>query len=250
MARTTRIMILILCFLGVCFPSEAKPVSKEDKAAINQSNQAIPEDNFRKIFNEYICRRLGKDESDIVVSGLKLIGNRPVPAGKVSFQLFQKDKRRLAGNVRLIAVISVNGVVRNKVKLSGWADIFESVVCTSRNLKRGEAITKDDVYLARRNISRLSPNFLTDINKVAGLMVKHHVKADTCIKDWMLEKFPIVGRGDVVTIIAETGDLKVAVPGRVLMKGYAGELIRVQNLMSKKEIYAKVVNSATVIVDF
>jgi flagella basal body P-ring formation protein FlgA len=34
------------------------------------------------------------------------------------------------------------------------------------------------------------------------------------------------------------------------MKGFTGELVKVQNLMSKKEIYAKVVNSAIVKVDF
>jgi flagella basal body P-ring formation protein FlgA len=34
------------------------------------------------------------------------------------------------------------------------------------------------------------------------------------------------------------------------MKGYTGELVKVQNLMSKKEIYAKVVNGSMVAVDF
>jgi flagella basal body P-ring formation protein FlgA len=54
----------------------------------------------------------------------------------------------------------------------------------------------------------------------------------------------------MVTILAESGDLRVTVPGRVLEKGYKGSLIRVQNVMSKKEIYATVVNGATVTVDF
>ena len=66
----------------------------------------------------------------------------------------------------------------------------------------------------------------------------------------MLKKSPIVVKGDVVTIIAESSGLRITVPGRVLMKGFTGELVKVQNLMSKKEIYAKVVNSAIVKVDF
>ena len=39
-------------------------------------------------------------------------------------------------------------------------------------------------------------------------------------------------------------------PGRVLEKGYLGELIKVQNAMSKKEVYAKVINNLTVMVRF
>jgi flagellar basal body P-ring formation protein FlgA len=57
-------------------------------------------------------------------------------------------------------------------------------------------------------------------------------------------------KGDIVTIIAESGDIKVTAPGKVLMKGYVGELVKVQNLMSKKEIYAKIVNGSMVAVDF
>ena len=144
----------------------------------------------------------------------------------------------------------MDGVARNKVKLFGWVDIFDSVVCTCRNLKKGEIIKKDDVYLAQKNISHLSPDILTDMSKAVGRMVKHTVKADTCLKEWMLEKSPIVDRGDMLTILAESGGLKVTVPGRVLVKGYMGEVIRVQNLMSKRRIYARVINSPTVMVDF
>jgi len=66
----------------------------------------------------------------------------------------------------------------------------------------------------------------------------------------MLERSPILKKGDMVTIVAESDDLKVTVPGRVLEKGYLGELIEIQNVMSRKKIYARVVNSSIVIVDF
>jgi flagella basal body P-ring formation protein FlgA len=229
----------------------AQPVAGEDyQKVVKRGDQSIQESTFREHFKEYVCRHLRKTESDVVVSGFKVKGNRPVPAGTVSFKLFQKGRIRLQGYVKLIAAVNVNGQVKNEVLLSGHIDVFESVVCTSRNLKRGEVIKKDDVYLAKRNASRLSPKVLTHIDKVEGLRAKHNIKADTCLKEWMLEKAPVVEKGDIVKIMAESGDLKVTVPGRVLMKGCTGELIKVQNLMSKKNIYAKVVNNSTVMVEF
>jgi flagella basal body P-ring formation protein FlgA len=186
----------------------------------------------------------------VVISRLKITGNVPLPDGKISLQQYQKGKRRFEGHVSLIVVVKINGVVKNKVKLSGWVDIFQPVVCASRDLKRGERINEDDLYLVKRNISHLSSKILTDMNKIIGLMAKHNVKKDSCLKEWMFEKFPIVDKGDIVTILAESGDLKVTAPGRVLMKGYEGELVKVENLMSKKEIYAKVVNGSMVAVDF
>ena len=249
-SQAVHIISLLICLL-ICFPLQAGGMEKKEIPALtNPDYQSIPEARFREIFTEYLCLHSGKGRSDIMVSRFKIVGNRPVPAGEINLRLFQKDKRGLAGYARLVALVRVNGVVESRVRLSGWVDMFDSVVCTCRNLRKGEVIKERDVYLARKNISRLSPNIVTDASKVVGLIAKHSVKADTCLKEWMVEKSPIVDRGDMVTILAESGDLRVTVPGRILERGYLGELIRVQNAMSKKEIYAKVVNNATVVVEF
>ena len=240
-----------LCILFFCSPSMAAAISKNDPQNVTpQRFQTIPETKFRDIFQKYLYRNLNNQECDVVLSRLKITGNSPVPAGTVSFQQYQKGKRSLEGYISLIVVVKINGVVKNKVKVSGWADIFQPVVCASRDLKRGERIEKDDLYLVKRNISHMSSKVLTDMNKIIGLMAKHNVKKDTSIKEWMFEKCPIVDKGDIVTIIAESGDIKVTAPGKILMKGYAGELVKVQNIMSKKEIYAKIVNGSMVAVDF
>lgn len=244
-------IIILLCILGFYSTSMGAATSKNDRQNVSdQSYQTIPETKFREIFHKFLYRNLNNQGCDVVISRVKITGNVPVPAGTISFQKYQKGKRRFEGHVSLIVVIKINGVVNNKVKLSGWVDIFQPVVCASRDLKRGERISKDDLYFVKRNISHISSKILTDMNKIIGLMAKHNVKADTSLKEWMFVKFPIVNKGDIVTILAESGDLKVSAPGKVLMKGYAGELVKVQNLMSKIEIYAKVVNGSMVAVDF
>jgi flagellar basal body P-ring formation protein FlgA len=244
-------IFIFLCILGLYSASMGAAISKSDPLKVShQSSQTIPETKFREIFKKYLNRNLNNQGCDVVISRLKITGNVPVPAGKISFQQYQKGKRRLEGHVSLIVVVKINDVVKNKVKLSGWVDIFQPVVCASRDLKRGERIRKDDLYFVKRNISHISSKILTDMNKIIGFMAKHNVKKDSSLKEWMFEKFPIVDKGDIVTIIAESGAVKVTAPGKVLMKGYAGELVKVQNIMSKKEIYAKVVNGSMVAVDF
>lgn len=244
-------IFIFLCILGFYSTSMGAEISKNVRQNVShQRFQTIPEAKFREIFQKYLYRNLNSQGSDVVISRLKITGNVPVPDGTISFKQYQKGKRRFEGQVALIVVVKINGVVKNKVKLSGWVDIFQPVVCASRDLKRGERISKDDLYFVKRNISHISSKVLTDMNKIIGFMAKHNVKKDTSLKEWMFEKFPIVDKGDIVTIIAESGDIKVTAPGRVLMKGYADELVKVQNLMSKKEIYAKVVNGSMVAVDF
>lgn len=251
MSKTIRHMIILVCLLGFCFSNSGEAFDKKvEGVGVDRGHQSIADSEFEKIFVDFLCRHLGKERRDIAVSKLKVVGNKPVPLGKLSYQLFQKDKRKLKGYVRLTALVYVDGVGKNKVKLFGWVDVFDSVVCVVRNIKRGEIITKEDVYLSRKNISHITQNVITDTSKIVGLMIKRNVKADTVLKEWMVEESPMVKRGDVVTILAESVGLRVTAPGKVLMKGYLGKRVKIQNLMSKKEIYAEVVNSSTVKVDY
>ena len=241
----------LLLMLYFFMPSTAAFAGKSDRREmVSQGYQTIPESRLREIFHDYFCRNLNINRSDVEISRLNVSGNLPVPSGKISFRLFQRGQRKFEGYVSVVAVVKVNDVVRNKVKISGWVDIFKYVVCASRDIERGEKISEDDLYMVKRNLSHLSSKILTDKNEIIGLIAKHNIKADTSIKEWMIGKAPVVVRGDIVTIMAESGNLMVTVPGKVLTKGFPGDVVKVQNLMSKKEIVAKVVNQSTVAVAF
>ena len=97
MGMTVKILIVGTVLLGLYLPSEAKAASEKDISVTSgRESQSIPESKFREIFYDYLHRQLGKNRSDIVLSSLKVLGNKPVPKGAVSFQVFQNDKRRLA----------------------------------------------------------------------------------------------------------------------------------------------------------
>jgi flagella basal body P-ring formation protein FlgA len=246
-----RALALFSILVSISFPLSAEglpkaKVSHGDKAAV----QSIPASAFHEILKDYMCQRLGKAEADIVISRLKVTGNKPVSQGEVQFHVFQKDKRAPRGYMRLEVLVSVDGVVRNRASVYGWVDVFEPVVCTTRRLKKGDTLRREDIYTARKNTSYLSPGTITDTSKALGFMAKHTIRADTPLKGWMLEKPPAVDRGDIVTILAESRDLRVTVPGLVLEKGYLGEVVMVRNTMSKKKIYAKVLDNSTVKVNF
>jgi len=245
----TLILLTCLVVFGLAFEVKSYDRAENSKSG-NASGQTIPESQFQEAFSGYINSRLEKENIEIIISKFSVSGNKLLPAGEVSLRVFQKGREELYGYVRLIAIVSVDNVPRTEVTLSGWIDVFDSVVCTSRRLNKGEVITKNDVYVIKKNISRLHPDTLTDINQAIGLMLNHDVKENDTLKEGMLKRAPVVNRGDMVTILAEMGGIRVTAPGRILEKGYHGEYVRVQNAISKKNINAKVVNDSTVMVDF
>ena len=251
MRRSIQAIVILLLWGWIGFSAEADAaVRKTDRAKAGPNYQTVPPIKFQEIFKAYVCRTLKKEPSDVVVSKLKVLGNKPVPPGSISIQLSQKNRRRIKGNVRLIAVVSVNSIARHQVKLSAWVDIYASLVCADRALKRGQIITVGAVYLVRKNISYLSQKYATDIDQVVGYRIKNHIKAGGYIQRRMLKKPPVIEKGALVTILAESRYIKVTAPGKILSNADLGQFVKVRNLVSKKEIYAKVINNSTVRVDF
>lgn len=249
MRRFLIILTILFVSAGMVSPQAALAArSTENKTAPGYQN--ISETVFQSLFQQYLRRVLKKTDSDVALTSMKVVGNKPVQAGILTFQVFRKDRRGMRGNVRLTVIVNVDGVSRSQVRLSGWVNVFDDVVYTARRLVRGQVIQPEDVYLVRSNISYMPANVIFNLERVIGMRVKHSIKADAIIKEGLVERPPTVEKGYRVTILAESAFIKITAPGLVLMKGETGDMVRVRNLMSKKEIYAQVVDNATVRVDF
>lgn len=127
---------------------------------------------------------------------------------------------------------------------------FEMVVCTSCPLRRYQVIGTQDVKLVKKNVAHVPQQALTDIKDVVGKRTRRSVGANAIVTTRLVEAVPLVKRGDLVTVVAESPTLKITCKGLVREKGYQDDIVMVTNLGSKKVIYAKVVNGSTVKVEF
>jgi flagella basal body P-ring formation protein FlgA len=100
------------------------------------------------------------------------------------------------------------------------------------------------------NLANLPSGIITNIHEALGKRAKRAINVKAVLRADFIELPPLVRRGDVVTVIAESAGLKISAVGKVREKGHRGDRIRVMNLDSGKAIYARVLNSNTVLVDF
>ena len=85
---------------------------------------------------------------------------------------------------------------------------------------------------------------------LVGKRAKTNIGIGRVIYKSMVEIPPVIKRGQRVLIVAESDTLKVTAPGVAKEDGRIGELIKVQNLLSKKVVIGKVVDAQTVKVRF
>jgi len=212
---------------------------------IIRASQMVSQEDYFNYFNDYIAKHIGENVR-FEVSRFQVKGNTPLPVGRLTVNVQRQASVDLRGYVSLTVSILVNDNFVQRVGLSGWIDRFEDIVCAARPLSRNHIVSRHDVLLNARNVSKIKDMYYTRVADVLGKQIKRKVGNGAIIFSSLIETPPLIYKGDKVTIIAESNTLIVKTMGIALSDGYAGEQIRVKNTMSNKVIQASVVNANTV----
>ena len=130
-------------------------------------------------------------------------------------------------------------------------EIIEEVVVASRPVRRGQIITEADVTLRAMDVSQCPENRLPGLDSVLGKRARRNIDAFSVLRSDMVELPPVVRRGDMVQIVAETDQMTIRTMGVVKsIGGREGDRVQVVNIDSDQAIYGRVVNSKTVTVEF
>ena len=184
---------------------------------------------------------------------LKIIQINPtnsmiLPKGKLSYSCLLSSSP--LGSFSLPIIFKVNGHIAARTWVMVKTRLTISVVASAYPIQRGEILTQDKLRVVKKEVSKLPAGIFLNKNDLIGKRAKINIAANRIIYRNMVEIPPIIKRGQRVTIIAESNSLKVTAPGKAKEDGRLGEIIKVENLLSRKIITGKVVDSQTIRVKF
>jgi flagella basal body P-ring formation protein FlgA len=220
-----------------------------EKIEVLRGATTITPQKIEEIVKGFIRRKMRWDPQavSIKVAPVKEI---TLAEGKISYEVTPRKKEDYLGTANLSVAFLVDGRLEKKAWVTAEIEVSQEVVVSNRPLKRNDVIAKEDVRLEKMNIGELSPNVITDPREVIGKRTKRVVEPGTPLRLNSLEMPPLVKRGDLVTIVAESEVLKITTQGVVTESGCKGDMVRVVNTSSRKELYATVRDSRTVAIDF
>jgi flagellar basal body P-ring formation protein FlgA len=126
------------------------------------------------------------------------------------------------------------------------AKIFKRVLLSSRRISRGESLNESDFYLAEQNTLSIKGVPLGIESSLLGLESKSTILKDHPILKRHTGKTPVVGRGDLVNAILTKGAMSITMKVQILDKGAPGDIVRVRNLKSKKQLKGIVTDESTI----
>ena len=124
--------------------------------------------------------------------------------------------------------------------------VFGPAVISKRTLLRGTIIHASDLAIAKRELSGAMHGYYTSFKEAEGMELKYNLAEGHIIGPKSLKARPLVKRGDIVTILAETKGLQIQVKGKALMNGFRGQSIRIKNSRTDKVLQGEVIATRTV----
>jgi len=221
-----------------------------EKNEISRGFIEISRERIEKIAMDFIYKKIPYEKNRVRVKKIRVNRGVVLPKGRVTCKVVSPPNMDFFGLIPLSIFFNVNGVFQKKFLVTVDIEVLTEVVVTKRPIGRYKMITGDDICLQKRDLSNLSSNIITNLEDVLGKRAKRAINAKTVLRADLVEFPSLVRRGDIVSIIAESDSLRITALGEVKEKGRKGQRVRVVNLDSKKGIYARVLDSNTVVVDF
>jgi flagella basal body P-ring formation protein FlgA len=131
-------------------------------------------------------------------------------------------------------------------RVNAEVEAVKEVVVASRFLRRNQVMEQADVVRTAIRLIWPEGRYLEDVDLVVGKRVTRNVSAHFPITEDALGNPYTIRQGAQITIQYLQGPLKVVALGVAREDGPAGARIRVTNLDSKKELWARVVDGDTV----
>ncbi len=216
---------------------------------VTRRYQLLNPDRVRTATANYVQNELG-DMAEVKIVSIQVPKAVKLPRGKVSLVIKRPPGVRLRGKTPLQARVFVNGSVARQIRVVADIRLFAEAVVVTRPLGRRQPLTRNLVALRKVEVTRCPKGFFSSLKQVLGMRSRSALPMDTILAPGMLEAVPVVKRGDVVKMIAESNGLRITTQGICREAGAPGQRIRVTNAKSRKEVFAEVVDATTVRVSF
>lgn len=189
-------------------------------------------------------------KNDTIIKNIRFSDAIRLPAGKLNYRIEAPKNTDYLGSVPLDVWFYVNDCFQKRISISAQIEVFADVVVAKNPIGKYETIQKQDVAQVRAELSHLPNRPASSVDEVVGKRALYPIYPHTVIGPNDVELPPVVRRGDVVKIIAQSAGLCVTARGMVKETGRVGERVQVVNIDSQKTLHAKVLDMQTVKIDF
>ncbi len=234
-------------------PGKIKSIDKKKIISAVQNHRYLPENILVVSLNRIYVKRLSQKVSekdirqsvekrlsaqlsgkDYQIGSFEIRGLEVYPDGNIEYVLESKNLFDKSGKFSFFVDVVIDGKKEDRINVSGTIELYENVFHSAETIKKGEMITRDDLYLEKRNIFNLKSSYIKSFKDAEGKILKTNLKKGEYLKLSQLEEPPVIKKGDIITLVAKNENLLILTSGISREDGFINKLIKVENLQSGK----------------
>ncbi len=243
--RKKTIWAILIFLIGFLFVSYEASFSEPDKASFSLEGEV------RRILEEYFREKIIRDpRSQVELREMKVLDSVSFPSPPNSSRVILSPHAYKGGNIFATVLFDLENDEVKKVRVSTKADLLREVLVTTRYLSKHHQIKEEDVELVLKKVSPFHLKVIADPKLVIGKRTTLSINPGEMLLEGMVEVIPLIRKGDQVILLIENPKFKITAIGEAKEEGRIGDRIKVVNLTTKREVYGKVVDAKTVIIEF
>jgi flagella basal body P-ring formation protein FlgA len=236
----------IIATLFVLLVASDVAAGAEQTAAI-RGTQPVSSETIVDAARRLLKKQLQADDM-VVITPLQMPQEQILPAGRLTLTPILRGEINQV--VPVVVELSVDGSVKAVVPVAMRVDRYQQVVVAARPIRRLAAITPEDLRIEKRLVSGLPAGPLDQVEEAIGFVASREIRGGEVLSTKLIQLPALVKRGEIVTLIVEGNGVVVTARGQAKEEGQRGQLIRVMNLSSKKELYGRVEGERQVKIPF
>jgi len=206
----------------------------------------ISQNEIQQVITHYVTDYLDTASNEIVIEFRSVPESVIIEKSNYSLSVSSSVNIPSKGYAGIPVQIYTNGKLIRTVICSAMIRRFEDVCVITRDLEKNDVIQPFDIKIQRMETTNFDNDVIISLISAVNTRTKRMIKANTVLKNSMIEEIPAVNYNDKVVVVVKTKNLSIAASGTARQEGKIGEEVRIQREGSREFLSAKVVGKQTV----
>ncbi len=213
---------------------DSATITCPDQIYVKRKAQTLEKDMVQDEVLAFLENRFSPRKFEILSMNIRK--GKSYPEGDL--QLVPGSRCFIGSNGRFSVAMKVlvDDMNRGDIFVTGKLAEFDTLICAARYLAKDTMIHEQDICLEKKNLMLLRTRGIKDKDLVIGQTVKFPMNKGQVIEAKNIIPASLVDKGDVVTLVVSSKNLRIVTPGVCLEKGFLNEPLLVQNMKSGKKV--------------
>jgi len=222
--------------------------SGAERVRVARRSRPLEETEIKQLLTAVLQRDQVRDKGELELRLMRPWTTVAIPDETVVLNILDFPATGIVPNLYLRFELRHGQESLGSWQLSLQARVWREVWVARSALKRGQALNESDLTREKRDVLTLRDMLNVPSSNISSLELTDNVLEGAPVAARSVRSRPLIRRGELVEAFVRDGALSVSFRVEVLEDGAPGQMVRVRNTQSRRELRGKVQNEQTILI--